>query len=189
MKDGADQMLALLTAAGYEVHGLLGGRDARLRPGGYRSAEPIFRLAAANVLQVRHLKQSVPTLEDAFAAASSGAGADHPSTTRGISATPAAAPAPAPPGRVINAPASTPGARGRAPALLLLSLGAVPRACGAGLRGGERRPRSPWLPIFPTFTVVCWLSKFVSFLLILVVYKASKLASIPFLSSDYQHGF
>jgi hypothetical protein len=36
---------------------------------GEAGAEPIFLLAAGNGLQVRHLKQSVPTLEDAFARA------------------------------------------------------------------------------------------------------------------------
>ena len=68
VKDGADQMLALLTAAGYEVHDTQEDVMRVFVPGD-AGAEPIFRLAAANGLQVRHLKQSVPTLEDAFARA------------------------------------------------------------------------------------------------------------------------
>jgi ABC-2 type transport system ATP-binding protein len=68
VKDGAEQMLALLNAAGYEVHDTQ--EDVmRVFVPGEAGAEPIFRLAAANGLQVRHLKQSVPTLEDAFARA------------------------------------------------------------------------------------------------------------------------
>ena len=68
VKDGAEQMLALLTAAGYDVHDTQ--EDVmRVFVPGEAGAEPIFRLAAANGLQVRHLKQSVPTLEDAFARA------------------------------------------------------------------------------------------------------------------------
>lgn len=68
VKDGAEQMLALLTAAGYEVHDTQEDVMRVFVPGD-AGAEPIFRLAAANGLQVRHLKQSVPTLEDAFARA------------------------------------------------------------------------------------------------------------------------
>ncbi len=68
VKDGADHMLALLTAAGYEVHDTQEDVMRVFVPGA-AGAEPIFRLAAANGLQVRHLKQSVPTLEDAFARA------------------------------------------------------------------------------------------------------------------------
>jgi ABC-2 type transport system ATP-binding protein len=68
VKDGAERMLELLTAAGYEVHDTQ--EDVmRVFVPGEAGAEPIFRLAAANGLQVRHLKQSVPTLEDAFARA------------------------------------------------------------------------------------------------------------------------
>ncbi len=68
VKDGAEQMLALLTSAGYEVHDTQ--EDVmRVFVPGEAGAEPIFRLAAAHGLQVRHLKQSVPTLEDAFARA------------------------------------------------------------------------------------------------------------------------
>jgi ABC-2 type transport system ATP-binding protein len=68
VKDGAEQMLALLTAAGYDVHDTQEDVMRVFVPGD-AGAEPIFRLAAANGLQVRHLKQSVPTLEDAFARA------------------------------------------------------------------------------------------------------------------------
>ena len=68
VKDGADQMVALLTAAGYEVHDT-DDDVMRVFVPGDAGPEPIFRLAAVNGLQVRHLKQSVPTLEDAFARA------------------------------------------------------------------------------------------------------------------------
>lgn len=68
VKDGADQMVALLAAAGYEVHDT-DDDVMRVFVPGDAGAEPIFRLAASNGLQVRHLKQSVPTLEDAFARA------------------------------------------------------------------------------------------------------------------------
>lgn len=68
VKDGAERMLELLTAAGYEVHDTQEDIMRVFVPG-EAGAEPIFRLAAANGLQVRHLKQSVPTLEDAFARA------------------------------------------------------------------------------------------------------------------------
>lgn len=68
VKDGAGEMLALLAAAGYEVHDT-DDDVMRVFVPGDAGAEPIFRLAAVNGLQVRHLKQSVPTLEDAFARA------------------------------------------------------------------------------------------------------------------------
>jgi ABC-2 type transport system ATP-binding protein len=68
VKDGAEQMVALLAAAGYEVHDTEDDVMRVFVPGD-AGAEPIFRLAAVNGLQVRHLKQSVPTLEDAFARA------------------------------------------------------------------------------------------------------------------------
>jgi len=68
VKDGAEQMVALLVAAGYEVHDT-DDDIMRVFVPGDAGAEPIFRLAAVNGLQVRHLKQSVPTLEDAFARA------------------------------------------------------------------------------------------------------------------------
>jgi len=68
VKDGTDRMVALLAAAGYEVHDT-DDDIMRVFVPGQAGAEPIFRLAAENGLQVRHLKQSVPTLEDAFARA------------------------------------------------------------------------------------------------------------------------
>ncbi len=68
VKDGAEQMVALLAGAGYEVHDTEDDVMRVFVPGD-AGAEPIFRLAAVNGLQVRHLKQSVPTLEDAFARA------------------------------------------------------------------------------------------------------------------------
>ena len=68
VKDGAERMVALLAAAGYEVHDT-DDDVMRVFVPGEAGAEPIFRLAAVNGLQVRHLKQSVPTLEDAFARA------------------------------------------------------------------------------------------------------------------------
>jgi ABC-2 type transport system ATP-binding protein len=68
VKDGADRMAALLAAAGYEVHDT--DEDVmRVFVPGEAGAAPIFTLAAAHGLQVRHLRQSVPTLEDAFARA------------------------------------------------------------------------------------------------------------------------
>jgi ABC-2 type transport system ATP-binding protein len=68
VKDGADRMATLLAAAGYEVHD--SDEDVmRVFVPGEAGAEPIFRLAASHGLQVRHLRQSVPTLEDAFARA------------------------------------------------------------------------------------------------------------------------
>jgi len=57
-----------LAAAGLECHP---GHDDVLRvfvPGG-RGAQELFRLAAAEQAQVRHLRPSVPTLEDVFATA------------------------------------------------------------------------------------------------------------------------
>jgi ABC-2 type transport system ATP-binding protein len=57
-----------LAAAGLDCHA---GRDDVLRvfvPGG-RGAQELFRLAAAEHAQVRHLRPSVPTLEDVFAMA------------------------------------------------------------------------------------------------------------------------
>ncbi len=68
VKDGADRMAELLAAAGYDVHD--SEEDVmRVFVPGEAGAEPIFKLAAAHGLQVRHLRQSVPTLEDAFARA------------------------------------------------------------------------------------------------------------------------
>lgn len=71
VKSGAERMAALLADAGFECH------DAdddimRVFVPGEAGAGPIFRLAAAHGLQIRHLKQSVPTLEDAFARAVGG---------------------------------------------------------------------------------------------------------------------
>ncbi len=71
VKEGAERMVALLAAAGYECHDT-DDDVMRVFVPGEAGAEPIFRLAAANGLQVRHLKQSVPTLEDAFARAVGG---------------------------------------------------------------------------------------------------------------------
>ncbi len=68
VKEGAERMVALLAAAGYECHDT-DDDVMRVFVPGDAGAAPIFRLAAANGLQVRHLKQSVPTLEDAFARA------------------------------------------------------------------------------------------------------------------------
>jgi ABC-2 type transport system ATP-binding protein len=68
VKEQSDRMLALLTAAGFECHDT--DEDVmRVFVPGEAGAERIFQLAAANGLQVRHLRQSVPTLEDAFARA------------------------------------------------------------------------------------------------------------------------
>jgi ABC-2 type transport system ATP-binding protein len=67
VKDGSDRMVALLRAAGYEVHDTDDDVMRVFVPGDTAAAAAIFALAAANGLQVRHLRQSVPTLEDAFA--------------------------------------------------------------------------------------------------------------------------
>ena len=71
VKEGAERMVALLAASGYECHDT-DDDVMRVFVPGEAGAEPIFRLAAANGLQIRHLKQSVPTLEDAFARAVGG---------------------------------------------------------------------------------------------------------------------
>lgn len=68
VKEGADRMAAALAAAGFECHDT---DDDMLRV--FTTAEAgsaaIFRLAAEHGLQIRHLRRSVPTLEDAFARA------------------------------------------------------------------------------------------------------------------------
>ena len=66
VKDDSERMVALLKAAGYECHDT-DDDVMRVFVPGDTGAAPIFALAAANGLQVRHLRQSVPTLEDAFA--------------------------------------------------------------------------------------------------------------------------
>jgi ABC-2 type transport system ATP-binding protein len=68
VKEDGERMAALLAAAGFECHDT--DEDVmRVFVPGDTGAGEIFRLAAANGLQVRHLRQSVPTLEDAFARA------------------------------------------------------------------------------------------------------------------------
>ncbi len=64
-------MVALLRAAGYEVHDT-DDDVMRVFVPGDGDAGPIFAMAAAHGLQVRHLRPSVPTLEDAFARAVGG---------------------------------------------------------------------------------------------------------------------
>jgi len=66
VKDGSERMVALLRAAGYEVHDT-DDDVMRVFVPGETGATAIFALAATHGLQVRHLRQSVPTLEDAFA--------------------------------------------------------------------------------------------------------------------------
>ena len=66
VKDDSARMLALLRAAGYEVHDT-DDDVMRVFVPGDTGAAAIFALAATNGLQVRHLRQSVPALEDAFA--------------------------------------------------------------------------------------------------------------------------
>jgi ABC-2 type transport system ATP-binding protein len=68
VKEGGEQMAALLAGAGYECHDTEEDVMRVFVPGDV-GPEAIFRLAAAHGLQVRHLRQSVPTLEDAFARA------------------------------------------------------------------------------------------------------------------------
>ncbi len=66
VKDGSERMVALLRAAGYDCHDT-DDDVMRVFVPSDTGAAAIFALAAANGLQVRHLRQSVPTLEDAFA--------------------------------------------------------------------------------------------------------------------------
>jgi ABC-2 type transport system ATP-binding protein len=70
VKGDAQRFIDLATTAGYEVHDtdedvmrvfVLGGSDD--------SAKALFALAAREKLQVRHLRPSIPTLEDVFARA------------------------------------------------------------------------------------------------------------------------
>jgi ABC-2 type transport system ATP-binding protein len=68
VKDGTGKMVELLRAAGYEVHDT-DDDIMRVFVPGDGDAGPIFAMAAAHGLQVRHLRPSVPTLEDAFARA------------------------------------------------------------------------------------------------------------------------
>ena len=71
LKDGAARMAALLAEAGCECHDT--DEDVmRVFVPGEGGAEVIFRLASTHGLQVRHLRQSTPTLEDAFARAVGG---------------------------------------------------------------------------------------------------------------------
>jgi ABC-2 type transport system ATP-binding protein len=68
VKDGTETMIGLLRQAGYEVHDT--DEDVmRVFVPGEGGAARIFALAAGHGLQVRHLRPSVPTLEDAFARA------------------------------------------------------------------------------------------------------------------------
>ena len=71
VKDGTERMVALLREAGYEVHDT-DDDVMRVFVPGEGDAGPIFAMAAAHGLQVRHLRPSVPTLEDAFARAVGG---------------------------------------------------------------------------------------------------------------------
>jgi ABC-2 type transport system ATP-binding protein len=68
VKEGSERLVALLAAAGYECHDT-DDDVMRVFVPGTAGAGAIFQLAAAHGLQVRHLRQSVPTLEDAFARA------------------------------------------------------------------------------------------------------------------------
>jgi ABC-2 type transport system ATP-binding protein len=68
VKDGTERMIALLVAAGYQCFDT-DDDVMRVFVPGEVDAGTIFAMAAANGLQVRHLRPSVPTLEDAFARA------------------------------------------------------------------------------------------------------------------------
>jgi ABC-2 type transport system ATP-binding protein len=68
VKDGAERMVALLAAAGFECYDTDDDVMRVFMPG-EGDAGPIFALAAAHGFQVRHLRPSLPTLEDAFARA------------------------------------------------------------------------------------------------------------------------
>ena len=72
VKDDAERMVGLLRAAGYECHDT-DDDVMRVFVPGESGAAAIFGLAASHGLQVRHLRQSVPTLEDAFARVVGGA--------------------------------------------------------------------------------------------------------------------
>jgi ABC-2 type transport system ATP-binding protein len=68
VKGDGDRFLAAMSAAGLEPHG---GEEDVMRvfvPEGYTARE-LFQLAAQHGVQVRHLRPSVPTLEDVFARA------------------------------------------------------------------------------------------------------------------------
>ncbi len=68
VKDGTERMIALLVGAGYQCFDTDDDVMRVFVPGDV-DAGTIFGMAAANGLQVRHLRPSVPTLEDAFARA------------------------------------------------------------------------------------------------------------------------
>jgi ABC-2 type transport system ATP-binding protein len=68
VKGDGHRMTALLRQAGYECHDT-DDDVMRVFVPGDGDATPIFAMASAHGFQVRHLRASVPTLEDAFARA------------------------------------------------------------------------------------------------------------------------
>jgi len=68
VKGDADDFIEVLRAAGLECHA--SDEDVmRVFVPDDRGAPFLFRLAAQHKMQVRHLRASVPTLEDVFAKA------------------------------------------------------------------------------------------------------------------------
>ena len=126
------------------------GRHARVRAGGDGGARELFALAAASGVQVRHLRPSVPTLEDVFARRW-GRSSACPFTIRAIGATAAAGRRAAARGWSSPRPASA-RSFGKRAFLGLLLLAWVPfvvravqiyagRELPAGRRSWRRRPR------------------------------------------------
>jgi ABC-2 type transport system ATP-binding protein len=67
-KDGHDRLIAAFTAAGFETHETEEDVMRVFVPEG-QGAREVFTVAAREGLQLRHLRPSVPTLEDVFAKA------------------------------------------------------------------------------------------------------------------------
>jgi hypothetical protein len=68
IKGDVDQFVAVLHAAGLDCHATDEDVMRVFVPDG-RGAPHLFQLAAQHRVQVRHLRASVPTLEDVFAKA------------------------------------------------------------------------------------------------------------------------
>jgi ABC-2 type transport system ATP-binding protein len=67
-KDGHDRLIAAFAAAGFECHETEEDVMRVFVPEG-QGAREVFTVAAREGLQLRHLRPSVPTLEDVFAKA------------------------------------------------------------------------------------------------------------------------
>jgi ABC-2 type transport system ATP-binding protein len=66
---GTEAFIERLRAAGFECHAIEGDEVMRVFVPGQGGARDLFAMAAAERVQVRHLRPSVPTLEDVFATA------------------------------------------------------------------------------------------------------------------------